>query len=93
MTARPTKTFQSVVLSCSNFTLGSTYTVYYGSDLNSLSTFDTFTFSSVSTSVGSTSNSGQIPGGGGFNPGGSSNGGTPNGGIYFIGKKYIKNCI
>ncbi len=80
MTARPTKTFQSVVLSCSDFTLGSTYTVYYGSDLNSLSTFDTFTFSSVSTSVGSSSNSGQMPGGGNFNPGGNSNGGAPNGG-------------
>ncbi|MBU5478181.1 hypothetical protein KQI69_03080 [Eubacterium sp. MSJ-13] len=70
LTARPTKSFQSVVLSCSDFTLGSTYTIYYGSDLNNLTSFDTVTFSSVSMTVGSTSGQGPDNNGGNNNPGG-----------------------
>ena len=70
LTARPTKSFQSVVLSCSDFTLGSTYIIYYGSDLNNLTSFDTVTFSSVSMTVGSTSGQGPDNNGGNNNPGG-----------------------
>lgn len=61
LTAKPTKLFQSIVLSCSDFTLGNTYTICYGEDLNSLTTLDTVTFSSVSMTVGNTSGQSQGP--------------------------------
>lgn len=64
MTARPTKTFQSVIMSCEDLSLGSTYTVYYGESIDSLTQGDSFTFSSVSVSTGSASSPG------GWNPGG-----------------------
>lgn len=58
--AQPTKSFQSIVMSCEQLELGSSYTVYYGSNLSSLTKGDTVTFTSVSMSTGSSS------GGGGF---------------------------
>lgn len=56
--AQPTKTFQSVVMSCEKLQLGSTYTVYYGTDLNSLTKGDSVTFTNVSMSTGSSSGGG-----------------------------------
>lgn len=69
ISARPTKKFQSVVLSCEALKLGETYTVYYGTSMDSLTQYTEFTFSSVSVSVGNTGNTGNNPGGG-WNPGG-----------------------
>ena len=51
--AQPTKSFQSVVMSCEKLKLGSTYTVYYGTDLDSLTKGDSVTFTSTSMSTGS----------------------------------------
>lgn len=73
MTAQPTKKFQSIVMSCEALTLGSTYTVYYGSSLESLTEETSFTFSSVSMTTGSSSSGGWNPGG----PGGNQPGGRP----------------
>lgn len=71
MTACPTKQFQSVVLSCEALTLGSTYTVYYGSSLNSLTKGDSVTFTSTCMSTGSSSSGfGGNPGGNNGGPGG-----------------------
>lgn len=69
MTARPTKAFQSVIMSCADLSLRSTYTVYYGSSLDNMTQGDSFTFSSVSVSTGSSTSSG------GWNPGGWKPGG------------------
>lgn len=63
LTARPTKQFQSVVMSCSKLQLGKTYTVYYGSNPDSLTKGDSVTFTSVSMSTGSNSSGGWGPGG------------------------------
>ncbi len=63
MTAQPTKTFQSVIMSCEALTLGSTYTVWYGTSLDSLTQDGEFTFSSVSVSTGTSSSGGWTPGG------------------------------
>ncbi len=68
MTAQPTKTFQSVIMSSEALTLGSTYTVWYGSSWNGLVQDSEFTFSSVSVSTGSSNQGGWTPGSGG--PGG-----------------------
>lgn len=76
MTACPTKQFQSVVLSCEALTLGSTYTVYYGSSLNSLTKGDSVTFTSTCMSTGSGSFGGSgNPGGNNGRPGGNGPGG------------------
>lgn len=72
LTAQPSKTFQSVVMSCEALKLGSTYTVYYGKDLSSLTQGDSVTFTSASMSTGSSS-------GGGWNPGGNQGGNRPGG--------------
>lgn len=64
--AQPTKTFQSIVMSCDKLQLGSSYTVYYGKDINSLTHGDTVTFTSVNMSTGSSFGGGW--GGGGFRP-------------------------
>lgn len=64
--AQPTKAFQSVVMSCEALKLGSSYTIYYGQNLNSLTQGDTVTFSSVSMTTGSSSGGGWGFGGGGF---------------------------
>lgn len=69
LTAQPTKSFQSIVLSCEAMTLGNTYTVYYGKDLNNLTQGDSITLTSTSMSTGSSSS------GGGWNPGGNRPGG------------------
>lgn len=50
---RERERFQSIVMSCEQLKLGSSYTVYYGKDLNSLTQGDTVTFTSVSMSTGS----------------------------------------
>lgn len=71
LTAQPSKTFQSVVMSCEALKLGSTYTVYYGKDLSSLTQGDSVTFTSASMSTGSSSGGGWNPGG---NPGGNQGG-------------------
>ncbi len=63
MTAQPTKTFQSVIMSSEALTLGSTYTVWYGTSLDSLTQDGEFTFSSVSVSTGSSNQGGWTPGG------------------------------
>lgn len=55
LTAQPAKKFQSVVMSSPKIQLGKTYTVYYGSDLNSLTKGDSVTFTSVSMATGSSS--------------------------------------
>ena len=71
--AGPSKSFQSVVLSCEDLKLGSTYQIYYGSDLSNLTNSGSVTFTSTSMSTGSTN-----PGGGwGFGGGGF--GGRPGG--------------
>lgn len=64
MTAQPTKKFQSVVMSCGELTLGSTYTVYYGTSPESLAEETSFSFFSISVSAGT-----EDPGHGGWNPG------------------------
>lgn len=56
--ARPTKTFQSVVMSSPELKMGSTYTIHYGKDLNSLTQGDSVTFTSISMSTGSTGGGG-----------------------------------
>lgn len=58
LTAQPAKKFQSVVMSSPKIQLGKTYTVYYGSDLNSLTKGDSVTFTSVSMATGSSSSGG-----------------------------------
>lgn len=73
MTACPTKSFQSVVMSCEALTLESTYTVWYGTDLENLTQDGEFTFSSVSVTTGSSSTGGWNPGG----PGAGGPGGRP----------------
>ncbi len=52
MTAQPTKRFQSVIMSCESLTLGSSYTIYYGNSLTSLTQCGSFTFTSVSVATG-----------------------------------------
>ena len=76
LTAQPSKTFQSVVMSCEALKQGSTYTVYYGKDLSSLTQGDSVTFTSASMSTGSSSGGGWNPGG---NPGGNQGGNRPGG--------------
>lgn len=66
--AQPTKTFQSIILSFEALKLGSTYTVYYGKDLNSLTQGDSVTFTSTSVATGSSTGGGWRPGG--WGPGG-----------------------
>lgn len=56
--AQPTKSFQSVVMSCEELKLGSSYTVYYGKDPDALTQGDTVTFTNVSMSTGSSSGGG-----------------------------------
>lgn len=75
MTAQPTKTFQSVIMSCEALTLGSTYTVWYGSSLDNLTQDSEFTFSSVSVSTDSSSTGGWTPGGNTGGPGSNGPGG------------------
>lgn len=71
--AQPTKSFQSVVMSCGDLKLGSTYQIYYGSDLSNLTQSGSVTFTSTSMITGNTN-----PGGGwGFGGGGF--GGRPGG--------------
>lgn len=66
MTAQPTKTFQSIIMSCEDLKLGESYTIYYGTSTNNLTEETSFTFSSASVSVGESSQGGN----GGWNPGG-----------------------
>ena len=69
--AQSSKSFQSVVMSCEDLKLGSTYQIYYGSDLSNLTQSGSVTFTSTSMSTGNSN-----PGGGwGF--GGGSFGGRP----------------
>lgn len=63
LTAQPTKQFQSVVMSSPELELGKTYTVYYGSDLDSLTQGDSVTFTGVSMSTGSSFGGWGNPGG------------------------------
>ena len=71
--AQPSKSFQSVIMSCADLKLGSTYQIYYGSDLSNLTQSGSVTFTSTSMSTGNSN-----PGGGwGFGGGGS--GGRPGG--------------
>lgn len=65
LTAQPTKKFQSVVMSTGSMMLGNTYTVWYGSSLDSLVKDTEFTFTSVSVPTGS----GSSGIGGGWRPG------------------------
>ena len=70
--AQPTKSFQSVVMSCGDLKLGSTYQIYYGSDLSNLTQSGSVTFTSTSMSTGNTNPGGGWGFGGGFGgrPGG-----------------------
>ena len=70
MEARPTKQFQSVVMSCGQFKLGETYEIYYGSNMDSLTKGDSFTFTSVSVQTGQSTGGWGGPGGQG-GPGGN----------------------
>ena len=63
MEARPTKQFQSVVMSCGQFKLGETYEIYYGSNMDSLTKGDSFTFTSVSVQTGQSTGGWGGPGG------------------------------
>lgn len=67
MTARPLKTFQSIVMSNELMKQGETYTVWYGTSADSLQKETEFTLTSVSVSAGSGSGGGMGPGGG-FRP-------------------------
>lgn len=71
MTAQPTKTFQSVIMSCEKLVLGGTYTVYYGKSLDNLTQMTAFTFTStnVSTDSSGSGNGSWRPGGIGGQPG------------------------
>ena len=60
-------------MSCEALKLGSTYQIYYGSDLSNLTQSGSVTFTSTSMSTG---NSGS---GGGWNFGGGGFGGRPGG--------------
>lgn len=71
--AQPSKSFQSVVMSCEDLKLGSTYQIYYGSDLSNLTQSGSVTFTSTSMSTGNSSS------GGGWNFGGGGFGGRPGG--------------
>lgn len=62
--AKPTKSFQSVIMSCEALKLGNSYTICYGKDLNSLTEASTLTLTSTSMSTGSSSGGGWNPGGG-----------------------------
>lgn len=62
LTAQPTKQFQSLIMSSPKLQLGKTYTVYYGSNLNSLTKGDSVTFTNVNMSTGSSSNGWGGPG-------------------------------
>lgn len=79
LTAQPAKKFQSVVMSSPKIQLGKTYTVYYGSDLNSLTKGDSVTFTSVSMSTGSSSLGGWGGPGGPGGQGGHGGQGGPGG--------------
>ncbi len=68
--AQPTKSFQSVVMSCEDLKLGSTYQIYYGSDLSNLTQSGSVTFTSTSMSTGNTNPGGGWGFGGGGRPGG-----------------------
>lgn len=82
MTAQPTKTFQSVVMSCDKLELGSSYIVYIGDSLEQLTEAAAFTFTSVSVTTGSVSTGGWNPGGpGSQGPGGNQPGGGNRNGI------------
>lgn len=70
LSARPTKRFQSIILSCKELMLGETYTVCYGTSLDNLTQYTEVTFTSVNVSVGMGGGFGNIPGGG-WNPGGN----------------------
>lgn len=73
LAAQPSKSFQSVVMSCEALLLGESYTVYYGNSTGSLTQGDSFTFSSVVMTTGSASGGWNQPGGnqpGGNQPGG-----------------------
>lgn len=70
LSARPTKRFQSIILSCKALMLGETYTVCYGTSLDNLTQYTEVTFTSVNVSVGMGGGFGNIPGGG-WNPGGN----------------------
>lgn len=65
LTAQPSKTFQSIIMSCEELKLGSSYIVYYGSSLNNLTQSTSFTLTSTSVAT-SSSSSGP---GDGWNPG------------------------
>lgn len=52
ISAQPTKRFQSIILSCEALKQGETYTVCYGTSLDTLTQYRQFTFTSVSVSVG-----------------------------------------
>lgn len=71
--AQPSKSFQSVVMSCEDLKLGNTYQIYYGSDLSNLTQSGSVTFTSTSMSTGNSSS------GGGWNFGGGGFGGRPGG--------------
>ena len=78
--AQPSKSFQSVVMSCADLKLGSTYQIYYGSDLSNLTQSGSVTFTSTSMSTGNSNPGGGWGfGGGGFNFGGGGSGGRPGG--------------
>ena len=62
LVAQPTKEFQSIVLSCAPLELGSTYTVYYGKDMSSLTQGDSVTFTSTSMAIGGSAGGGWGPG-------------------------------
>ena len=82
----PTRTWQTAVISAPGMTVGGTYTLYTGGSLSAANddgfadsgtltggtAAQTFTLSSVSTTVGSAG--GMNPGGGGMNPGGGMGG-------------------
>ena len=70
LSARPTKRFQSIILSCEALLLGGTYTVCYGTSLDNLTQYTEFTFTSANVSAGMEMGSGNIPGGW-WNPGGN----------------------
>lgn len=78
--AQPSKSFQSVVMSCPDLKLGNTYQIYYGSDLSNLTQSGSVTFTSTSMSTGNSNPGGGWGfGGGGFNFGGGGSGGRPGG--------------
>lgn len=63
MTAQPAKMFQSVIMSCEQWKLGETYTVYTGASLDVVAETVSFTFTAVSMTTGNSNTGGWIPGG------------------------------